>query len=381
MTKRLEVSLVHVEGGPGLRLQVGDIDLVGKNAKIRVWRLAEVTRSSGVDKSEDLHSGSAQLRMGVQDVALRLKRSDLFHYEGEKLNLRLKAEVEVDDGLIFDTEVTVDARRLCRLPERRRSKSPGKEVHSPKDRFRFWTNLAAIPPKARAIVLWLVAIGLPLIVVNALLGVHDQFVPEASAWFYDHSDSDGGGESPLFKALASSGALGFGLWMAIRHQLKKYMEFMVSWQRLPSLRRGARMRADELVEGTARVDLKQAVVRLVAFNREHGQYKDTERDGDKTRTVIRDFHHDAGGVVLYQQAVAFLAAGAPLSKVLAGEVDFDPIFEVLHPPLRISGSHGLSLCLEAQLLHPDFVDQDVELADVAVSVKDFFVTPLEPPQA
>lgn len=374
MAKGLELRIVPLGDGMGLRLEVHDEDLVGKRAEIRLLRIAEVKRSSGVDKRETLHAGHALLRRGVQDMELRLTRSDLFHYAGEQLHLRLLAQAEVDDGLLFDTEVELDARQLGRLPPRSKPKAPGKEVHSPSDRFRFWANLSAIPPKARIIVLWLMFLGLPVIAANAVLGVHDQFVPESRALFYDHSGSDGEGESPLFKALAGSGALGLGLWMAIRHQLKKYMRFEVRWGSLPQLRRGARVSVAELIDGESRVALQQAMVRVVAYNREHGQYKDTEKDGDRTRTVIKDFSHDAGGVVLFQQLLVHVPAGAKVASALDGEVDFTPLFDALHPPIRIDGSHGLSICLEAQLLHPEFIDQDGELAEASVQVKDFFAS-------
>ena len=118
--------------------------------------------------------------------------------------------------------------------------------------------------------------------------------------------------------------------------------------------------------------IERALVRIVAYNREHGQYEDQEKDGDKTRTVTKDFSSDARGIVLYEQPLLYLAANEPIERNLAGEVAFDAIFDTLYPSVRIGGSHGLSLCLEAQFLHPDYVDHDVQMENLSVAEQDFF---------
>jgi hypothetical protein len=243
-------------------------------------------------------------------------------------------------------------------------------VHSPRDRFSFIANLRAIPAKARIIVLWLIAIGVPVILLNAAVGARDQFVPESQVWFYDHSGDDGS-ESPLMKALMGSGGVGMALWLAIRRQLQKYMRFEA---RLPSgpVERGARCRAADMMEGEARVPLQQATVRIVAYNREHGQYRTTEGSGKNKRTVTKSFTSSARGVVLYEQVLAYVPANMPLAGYLDGEVDFTPIFDSLYPPFMLGGTHGLSLRLEAQLLHPEYVDHDIELDPGSLSSEAFY---------
>jgi hypothetical protein len=162
-------------------------------------------------------------------------------------------------------------------------------VHSPRDRFSFIANLRAIPAKSRAIVLWLVIVGLPVIALNAVVGVRDQFVPDSQVWFYDHRGDDGS-ESPLMKALMGSGGVGMALWLAIRRQLQKYMRFEARLPVAGQITRGSRCRVADMIEGVARVPLQQARVRVVAFNREHGQYTATEGSGKNKRFVT-------GGVV------------------------------------------------------------------------------------
>jgi hypothetical protein len=361
MSDAIQAS-VQREGSLGcvLQLLVTEPGLAGKEGTLKVEQLAHVKRSSPVHARNTLAEKRFTLAHGLNRIPIGDVVEELYTYSGSKLDLKLTAHVEIDDGLIFDTKLQVDLGPACRLPPRSAVPKECASVHSPRDRFDFIANLRAIPAKARLMVLWLIAIGLPVILFNAALGVRDQFVPESQIWFYDHSDSDGEGESPLMKALMGSGAAGVAIWLAIRRQLQKYMRFEA---KLPSgkLHRELRVPARELIEGEARVALQHAVARVVAYNREHGQYTQQEKQGKSTRTVTKSFTENGRGVVLYEQALAHVPANAPLRDYLEGEVNFAPLFDALYPPCRVGSTHGLSLQFEAQLLHPEFVDHDVEL--------------------
>lgn len=359
MAEALATSVTRDAGGCTVQIFVHDPDLVGKSGELTVELNAKVKRSSPVHRREVLGKHRFTLAPGQNRVALGHVLKDVFSYRGHQLDLEPVAKIRIDDGIIFDTELTVDLSGACRLPPRADVPVDHASVHSPRDRFNFFANLRAIPAKARLIVLWLIAIGLPLMLINAAVGARDQFVPESQVWFYDHTGDDGS-ESPLLKALGGSGTLGMMLWLAIRAQLRKYMTFDARLT-VREIGRGVRCAASDMIGGSARVPLRQALVRVVAYNCEHGQYRTTEGSGKNKRTVTRTFANDARGIVLYEQALVEVPAGAPISGQLAGEVDFSPIFDRLYPPCRYGGTHGLSIRIEAQLLHPDYVDHDVVL--------------------
>lgn len=372
MSDRVRIRTERERDGVVAIVMPLDPSVAGREAELRLVQRAKVKRSNPVHKERTLLAQKFVLSSGPNRIELGSRLDEVFAYRGEALDLELKIELEIDDGVFFDTEVEHDLSAWGRLPARAAPPLPHKQVHSPADRFNFFANLRAIPAGARLVVLWLLLLGGPVLVVNALVGVRDQFVPESRAWFYDHSDSEGDSESPLFKALAGSGVLGALIWAAIRHQLKKYMSFAARLPPNVSLARGSRCAAAAIVSGSARVPIERALVRIVAYNREHGQYEDQEKDGDKTRTVTKDFSSDARGIVLYEQPLLYLAANEPIERNLAGEVAFDAIFDTLYPSVRIGGSHGLSLCLEAQFLHPDYVDHDVQMENLSVAEQDFF---------
>lgn len=369
MSEALEASVVRGPDGCLVQLWVRDPDLVGKQGVLKIEQHAKVKRSSPVHKSQLLAEEKFVLKPGQNLLRLGDLLDAVFAYSGHKLDLELKARIEIDDGVIFDTKLELDLTHACRLPPRA-SVPDHRGVHSPRDRFSFIANLRAIPGKARMIVLWLIFLGVPVVVANALVGARDQFVPESQVWFYDHHGDDGS-ESPLMKALMGSGGVGVALWLAIRRQLQKYMRFEA---KLPPgrIRRGARCRVSEMIQGEARVPLQQTTVRVVAYNQEHGQYRATEGSGKNKRTVTKSFSDAGRGVVLYEQLLAYVPANVSLGEYLEGEVDFSPLFDALYPPFMLGSTHGLSLKLEAQLLHPDYVDHDVELDPGKVEVREFY---------
>ena len=357
------------EEGLSLRLLVKDPDLAGKQAKFTVVQRFRCKVDSPVHKSRLLAEHELSLRTGLQEIALGRVPADVFCYEGQKLAIELGGRLEVDDGVFFDTKLDVAITPVSTLPPRRKRAGDAKEVHSPSDHFDFFANLRAIPSKARLLVIWMLMLGGPLVMANFALGLRDQFVPEERVWFYDHSGDDGS-ESPFLKALAGSGAAGAALWFAIRRQLRRYMEFNA---KLPGarLRRGLSCRPGELISGKAGVALENVQVRLVAYNREHGQYTKQEKSGNSTKTVTKEFTSEAGGLVLFEQMLFHVPKGKPIEQVLSGEIRFDALFDTLYPPVMQGGTHGLDVQLEAQLLHPDFVDQEVELPVNAIEAQDF----------
>ena len=130
----------------------------------------------------------------------------------------------------------------------------------------------------------------------------------------------------------------------------------------------------DIFSGRARVALQGAVVRLVAYNREHGQYTRTVKEGKSSRTVTESFTSPRARHRAVRAAARPRSGRSPLSSYLAGEIDFEPLFEALYPPTMIGGSHGLSIQLEGQLLHPDFVDHDIELPVSGIEIADFYAT-------
>lgn len=371
MTDRFEARAVRDADGCAVLVRVHDAKLQGVFARLDVTHRAHVKHGSPVHHEINLITRRVTLQPGDNRIALGDALDKAFVYEGDKLDIRLKAKLTLDDGVIFDTDVEVDLSDVCRLAPRTARKEHAKAVHSPADRFSFFANLRAIPAGARAKVLWLLIVGGPLILANMLVGTRDQFVPDSRTWFYDHRDSDGESESPLFKALLGSGVAGAAIWAMIAAQLRRYMTFEAQ-RPDDAITRETRWQPSTMVSGKARVPLQQVTLRLVAYNCEHGQYTKREKDGNTTRTVTENFINNACGVVLYERLLPFVPAGVDLQLYLQGDVELRPVFDALYPPLMLGMAHGLSVQFEMQLLHPEFVDQEVILDRVDMDMAGFY---------
>lgn len=334
-----------------LCIRVLDPDLIGKVAQLRVQLKAVVKDSRPVNAARELHSQTLTLSSALLHAEIpREVFFGVYDHVGDKLELHVVTQIKVDDGILFDTEV--EHRHDFPLGDQPRVARDDPKLMDPADAFSFVANLAALPYRNRVIVLALSVLGGLLMLGNLLLGVHDEFVPEVQTFLYDHRGSDGS-ESPFMKALAGSGALGAALWAAIRVQLRKYMRLVL--KRVPALRRDTRIALADLIEGESRVPLRNVLLRVIACNRECGQYK--RGSGSKERTV--SFRTPVRAVKLYEQQMAIIPANTPITMYFNGEVDFAPMFADLYPPLLVGANHGIDVSWEVQLLHPEFVDHEL----------------------
>jgi hypothetical protein len=359
MHDKATLLIVEEEGHLVVRVGMRDPALAGKWASLRVERVAEVKRSAGIDREEVLLERRFQLGPEAARFVLPPGHAPRWIYRGRHLVLRTTATLVVDDGVLRDTKVVAEA-QLPKFAGPLAAESSRRQA-DPSDRFSLLANLGAVPWRNRIMALALLIVGIPLVLANAVLGWHDQTTAPHATVFYDHEDSDGESQSPLVNALVASGGVGFALWLALRAQLRRYMDLEVVASRVPKrIEPGTRLAVQDIVRGKARVPLEDCVLRVVAFNREKGQYK--HRTKDKTET--REFAEIARAAVLYEQRLPHVPAESPLAQSLEGELDFARLFTQLHPPTSMGAHHGIDIRWEVQLVHAQFVDQEVALPEV-----------------
>jgi hypothetical protein len=345
------------------RLRIADPSCVGHDATLTLERVVHVKDANPIHHRQELWRTSFHLASAEQELSVpRTALGQGYAYEGHQIEVRIESRLKIDDGILRDTEVQ-GVHRLGAL-DRPKLSGDAKELAEPADAFQFFANLAAIPADARAKTIALLAVGGVLIVTNALIGWHDQFLPDSMTWVYDHVDSDGDSQSPLVTALMGCGAIGALVWLAIRKQLRRYMEFHL--HPLGQITRGTQLPAAALVAGRSRVALERVTVRVVAYNLECGQY--VRGSGTKRRTVT--FSTPARALKLYEQLVPHVPAHSELSDHLTGDVSFDAMFGALYPPLMVGDKHGVQVRWEVQLLHPEYVDQEV-VRDDGLRYEDF----------
>jgi hypothetical protein len=354
----------------GLRakLIIPDPELIGKKATFTIKRHVQVKDSRPVHDTEEMFKHKFTVRGGKVTVPIphHVLEDHPFQYDGEQIEIKCFGELVINDKLIRkDTSVQKD------LPMEALKKpvvnSNTDELIEPKDIFSFSKNLMAIPTHNKIATLGLLVVGLVVIVVNMLIGVHDQFSPEHATYFYSHFDSDGDGSSPLVKALGGCGTIGAAIWFAIRRQLRKYMTFKFK-PITGSINRQSEHAVSDLFYGVSRADLKDVTLRIVACNMEKGKY--VRGSGSNQRTV--SFSTPVRGVLLYSKKVTLIPKNQPVENYFRDSMSFEPMFKALYPPSEVSESHGLFIYWEVQLIHNDFVDQELAGDTVHFRREDFF---------
>lgn len=342
---------VDGRGGGSCVVTVADPELLGHEAELILTLHAEVHDSRPVNAERELFRTSFRLDRPRMEVPLPETALRCYSYEGSRIRVKVQAKLVIDDGIVFDSKA--EAEQELPPPDRPAVRGNAEEMIDPKDAFDFVANFQAIAPRHRLVVVLLLIVGAIVLGINTWLGIHDQLSPEHLTYFYSHVDSDGDAQSPFLESLAVSGAAGALLWMAIRAQLRRYMRFKL--RRKASPRRHTVLPASTLVHGIARCDLEDVRVRVVAANRELGQFK--RGTGSDERTV--SFSTPMRAVLLYERRLRRVPAGSPVESYLDGEVRFEPMFAALYPPLAVGSDHGVDVVWEVQLLHPELVDQEL----------------------
>ena len=354
----------------GLRakLIIPDPELIGKKATFTIKRHVQVNDSRPVHDTEEMFKHKFTVRGGKVTVPIPhdVLKDHPFQYDGKEIEIKCFGELVINDKLIRkDTSVQKDLPvEALKKPE---VLSNTNELIEPKDIFSFSKNLMAIPTHNKIATLGLLVVGLVVIVVNMLIGYHDQFSPEHATYFYSHFDSDGDGSSPLVKALGGCGAIGAAIWFAIRRQLRKYMTFGLK-PISKSVTRQSEHAVSDLFYGVSRTDLKDVTLRIVACNMEKGKY--VRGSGSNQRTV--SFSTPVRGVLLYSKKVTLIPKNHSVENHFRDSMSFEPMFKVLYPPSEVSESHGLFIYWEIQLIHNDFVDQELVGDTARFRREDFF---------
>ena len=354
----------------GLRakLIIPDPELIGKKATFTIKRHVQVKDSRPVHDTEEMFKHKFTVRGGKVTVPIPhdVLKDHPFQYDGNAIEIQCFGELVINDKLIRkDTSVQKDLPvEALKKPE---VLSNTNELIEPKDIFSFSKNLMAIPTHNKIATLGLLVVGLVVIVVNMLIGYHDQFSPEHATYLYSHVGSDGDGESPLVNALMGCGAIGVAIWFAIRRQLRKYMTFGLK-PISKSVTRQSEHAVSDLFYGVSRTDLKDVTLRIVACNMEKGQY--VRGSGSNRRTV--SFSTPVRGVLLYSKKVTLIPKNHSVENHFRDSMSFEPMFKVLYPPSEVSKSHGLFIYWEIQLIHNDFVDQELVGDTARFRREDFF---------
>ncbi|MAT48071.1 MAG: hypothetical protein CMO35_11685 [Verrucomicrobiaceae bacterium] len=355
-----------------IQFELVDSNYEGVTATAKLELKTVVNDGRPVHDTGTLGMTTFKVLSGANQVKIPLMGHFPYEYVGEQIRNDLYLQLDLGKrGLFRKKPERVD---LVIKPPEKPVASGGEDIVEPDDEFSLVRNLRALSGSDRIITIGLLLVAGIIIGINTLIGVHDQFSPEYQTILYSHHD-DG---LPLGQAGGVDALIATGMWWAIRKRLRRYMEFHVGprltgvWRRLRGesgrITKTTSIQVGDVVRGRSRVALEQATLRIVACNMECGQY--VRGSGSNQRTV--SFSTPVRSMILYEKTIPAIPAGTPLHTCFEESIELAPLFARLYPPCMASETHGLKLYWEAQLIHPDFVDQELVLPTTFFAVEDFF---------
>ena len=340
-----------------------DPKVIGQPFSFSIFTKVKVTQSRGINSTIRAHKRDFTMQQS-QALSVPFSQLKALPYQGASIKIALEATLEGRNKNKHTPKIIhrLEKPFFQRAPQVRDAAN----LIEPKDVFSFRENLKVIPFHNQIITLALTLIGMILVAVINIVGLHDQFCIDGQQYMMSRTDSDGDPQSPVLSALAASGLVGAAIWMLIKAQLRKYMHL----EKRPiagGLVPGLVCRAGDLFYGKSRIDLKNIKLRVVACNQEKGQR--VEGDGSNRRTV--SFSNPVQGLLIYEKHIDHITAGDSVERWFPEEVYFDRIFNNLLPPMMISSTHGLDLYWEIQLIHNELVDQELIGKVHKLKIQDF----------
>lgn len=345
------------------RIVVHDKKYIGREATLSVF-----TAMSIHDRFTDSKMLEHKVHIPALDACTEIELGHdtvrTYTYSGQLIRTAIVWELRVLGGGSFTT--TVRASDECGLKKPKITGNP-REIVDPKDKNDFVKNFLAITKGRRFTVATLLLASTATIGMLAMIGIHDQGVPNSETWLFPHTQIRRRGSwlnPPINKAFLTMFIVWACFLAAIAFQLRQYISFRI--QKWPeALRRGDRIRLTELVAGRPILSLRSITIRVVAANREWARYYDWLRRDYVSLDVA------ARALVLYEKRIDRVGAGRDICEYLKGEhIDLTSMFAKLYPP-KNDGSSGIFIHWEVQLLHDDYVDYEYVGPEDVFAFEDF----------
>jgi len=344
------MKIGHSSTGEGLEqfhdftLQVLNKKILGHDARFQIIRKVIVLDSRPVNSEQIIYEEPFHLNSDSASFRVQLKDLNSYDYSGQLIRITLIAKCIVNDGFIFDSKHSIDF-QIQYEPNQHATKD-AELLIQPKDDYNMLHNYRVLPTANKIYIILALILSIPLVFISLLSGLMSQF---SSVHILSFINSD----SAIW-AIIVGVIFAIGIWFFIGYQLKKYMTF--KFKKLSGLvQQNSRIAVRDLIKGKSTIALNNITLRVVACNMEHGQY--TRRDGTRTRTV--SFHNPFRGVILYEKLISNIPPKIQIDLFFNGDCDFSKVYASLYPPQMNGRSHGIDIYWEVQLIHPEFVDQEL----------------------
>lgn len=325
-------------------------DLIHKNGTFQLYCIVETKDDRAVNYEKKIGSQKFTFsKEGPVIIDIPKDRSNLYLYNGRDINIILQVHLHIETER--GTEIVKQQHReftgSTKIPEVKSIQ----HVIEPYDSVNLFKNLIAIGGQRSFLsLLMLVAIAV-LIIGNTMIGIHDQFAPEADAIIYKIDRTSRYGH-PILISGGISYLVGFIAMSTFQKQLYKYVTLRFKSGQ-GKISPNTKYCLKKIITGKSRVTLKNVKFRVIAANFEHGACR---RGTGKEKKLVR-IQTPLHGFILFEEQVPIIPANTPIEDQLSNKTfTFNRVFEQLYPALMIYDYAGIDLRWEVQMLHNDLVD-------------------------
>ncbi len=358
MTINHSVSGQSVDKVHNFTLLVHDKSLFNHEAKFQIIRQVVVKDDRAINSETIVHEEIFNLESDSIHFHIPFKDFLCYDYTGAMINVHLSAKCIVNNGIVFDTNHS-QIFHIDHTPPLNETLDAGSLIN-PKDEYSLLKNYGVIPTKNKIFILLAAIVAIPLVILNVLFGFLSQFTGEFT-WITRT-------DMPAVWSGISGGLSGLAIWVYIRYQFKQYMSF--SFKKLSKkIEYSSRLAIADMIKGKSKIALNNTILRVVACNLEKGQYQ--RGHGTKRRTV--SFKNPFRGLILYEKSITHIPPKMQIGLFFGGYFNFKKMYATLYPPQLVGRSHGIGIYWEIQLIHPNFIDQELVGKNDLIDTQSFYI--------
>lgn len=373
--QKTKLELRLEPGDPGREI-VADIRPVlsrqaGRKARFRLLLRSEADVPAAVNRKRVLLEKSFTVRDSLHTFRFRCP-PDLYSFVGEKIRMFVSGHLYVNEARVKDTKLGKRLEVPFDRGDDHLQEDPG-EVLSPDDQWTYSAQWSALrlEQKRKIYLHWA---SLPFTLgLMIYLGSQAELDPVLIR-------SRGIGGVDWWGVFLFIAGICWCLYASIGVVNRAFRDWLVPRKGRPPLivpggsdekriHPATRSTIADWLKGTVGTDTRNLRLRVVAANIENYKCKIYVTDSEgRTRERTETCRHPCRAVVLYDREFDEISAGTGFESVFTDPLDFSPVFTDLYPPQVIGSArgrrgrrrvptHGVSLRLEFQLLHPERLDK------------------------
>jgi len=310
-------------------------DLYGKTFKLSLINECNVKVDDPVNWKNVLFEKEYIIDGHKKQITIDLNEYNMYSYRWIYIDTRIKALIHIDDKIFFDTKKNIEIKNI--LVEKSPDITWSKSLMERRDKFKIIENFNALSYNWKLFFLIILFIIIIFFIINYTYLILLIFIV------------------PL-------------MYIVLKKYFKNYMTFELLNYNFSSDDIDKEYKLSDIVIWKSNVDLKNIWILIVASNIE--KWQNIKWSWRSRHTY--NFNEQVNWIILYQEVIDFIPKNTDISEYIKWSFSFKNMYERLYPPLYITDNHWIDVAWKIQLIHNDFIDQEVRWPVDFMKYENFF---------